>query len=256
MLALALVALSQALVAQMPTAPGSEAPGLPAPAPQATASRDGDATLVILVDAANVTVHVDGQRQAAPPLSLTGLAPGSHSIRMEAPGLPPFDVDAEVFLAGRTEVNAKIAQRRPAPDFSARKAAFDEAMFEGGSKVLASLCLCGLGGSALAVAGTTALVKETSATSVPLISTIAGGTGCLLGSGVCGWGALDLADSPEEPTIPRVHVIRIRPPTERAKEKVLEIPAPPADSDGNTLEGREADATTKPRDGTLGAAAY
>jgi PEGA domain len=205
--------------------------------------------LVVLADAAGTRVVVDGEPQGTVPVSLS-LDPGLHAIRFEAPGLPPFHVDVEVVGTGRTEIAAKLAQQRPPADFSVKKDAYDSAMFSLGLKGIAGLCGCGLG---LAALSTGTILAFTPAPALAAVGTlIGGGVGCLGGTGLCGWAVLDMFGSPEEPIIPRVHVIKVTPPTGAAESFVIEIEAPPVDSDGEPIGADEDEGDTTGQDGEDG----
>lgn len=246
------LAFTAAVLAQVPhevpVPPDAPAPpgASPDPLPKAqTPLAAVMSKLVVLADATGTQILVDGEDRGVAPLSLP-LEAGPHAVSFVAPGLPPFHVDVEVPADGRTEVSVKVAQRRPAEDFAQKKSAFDDAMLGVAMKGVGGLCGCGLGAAAFGLAGATALVPATAATLIPIGSAIAGMVGCLGGGGLCGLSVLDILDSPDEPIIPRVHVIKITPPSGPVDARVVEIEAPPVDSDGDPIGDDDDDEESPP----------
>jgi hypothetical protein len=75
------------------------------------------------------------------------------------------------------------------------------------------------------------------------------------GIGLCGWFFVDVIDTPDEPIIPRVHIVKVTPPSGAADARVFEIEAPPVDSDGEPIERKdEPDADKDDDDGIVDAA--
>ena len=207
-----------------------------APAPPSLAV---DTVLVVLADVARTEVFLDGEPQGAAPLTLKGVARGPHTVTLVAPGLPPFHVELAV-ADGRTELNARVAVKRPAPDFAGKKERFDDAMFWIGLKGGSGLCACSAGAAALAAGVAMLFLPQTQATMAPAITAMAGASGCVGGASACGWSLLDMGEAPEEPIIQRVHVVKITTPN-AGDSRLLELEAPAVDSDGEPLDKDDKD---------------
>ena len=68
---------------------------------------------VLVVDSrpAGARVLMDGRHIGVTPLSLPGVLPGTHSIRLELAGFNPWVTTADVTAGSRTRVAASLEQR-------------------------------------------------------------------------------------------------------------------------------------------------
>lgn len=113
--------IKQALV---PLAPGEPEdaqptprpfPGVPLPGggPAIQAPGDGRGTLALRVQPADASVFIDGELWRSPQGAdrlLVQLGAGSHSVRVERPGLQPFTTEIEVRAGETTNLNVSLTQ--------------------------------------------------------------------------------------------------------------------------------------------------
>ncbi len=100
--------------------PPSQAPAAPPPVhsprrqPARETVRAGTGGVEVTADSDGAGVFVDGRRVGLAPQRVDGLAAGSHKVRVEKTGLPPYELEAHVIPGQVTRVRARLAATAPA----------------------------------------------------------------------------------------------------------------------------------------------
>lgn len=94
-------------------APARPSPAAPRPEPARPAAPAETGSVEVSADSEGAGVFVDGRRVGPAPQRVDGLAAGSHKVRVEKAGLPPYELEAHVIPGQVTRVRARLAATAP-----------------------------------------------------------------------------------------------------------------------------------------------
>lgn len=110
-----LAALAYWAVSRAPSrAPIRPAPAVPGREPARSAARAETGSLEVTADAEGAAVLLDGRRLGPAPQRVDGLAAGSHRLRVEKDGFPPYELEVQVIPGQLARVGARLAAGAPA----------------------------------------------------------------------------------------------------------------------------------------------
>jgi hypothetical protein len=97
--------------APRPTAPATPTAREPiAPGPSAAAGTQPTGGIFVTSTPSQARIFVDGQSYGSTPAGIPGLAPGAHTVRVEAPGYRPWEGRVAVLAGTRVRVQATLQQ--------------------------------------------------------------------------------------------------------------------------------------------------
>lgn len=94
-------------------APARPSPAAPRTEPAGQAAPAETGSVEVGADSEGASVFVDGRRVGPAPQRVDGLAAGSHQVRVEKAGLPPYELEAHVIPGQVTRVRARLAATAP-----------------------------------------------------------------------------------------------------------------------------------------------
>ncbi len=187
-------------------------------------------SLFIKAEPPGAKVFVAGKERGVTPLRVDGLEPGTHKVTIAAVGFAPVEMEVPVFKSDVTEVRGKLGERHEPTSEEIEEYADAKGWnnITGWTRLAGGLGCCVLGAPCAAgTAGPTFAYLSGSGDPLNLGALLCGGLTGLCGAAVCGWGAFDLFNPPEDPLSASepTHRLTVAPPKGRGKTKTFELDA-------------------------------
>lgn len=195
--------------------------------------RFSDATLgslVIKTEPPGVRVFIAGEPRGLSPVRVDGLPAGTHKVLLQAAGFAPVEVEVPVYKTEVTEIGGRLGEREPptsrdledyASAVSWNNATGWTRVVSGGLCAAATPCAAGLGAMSMDVNTRGGLIT----------GALCGSLSLSCGALLCGWGAFDLWNPPEDPmsAAEASHRLIVTPPPGQGEVRSLDLEATPGD---------------------------